>query len=358
MGWTVGRRGQQGYHSRTQIHQKIYRVGTGAIHGCTNNAMCDADAIDKNITPIGGFPHYGVVAVKRRMYKNWMNAKKKAFTKYADKHKKAEGDKNSVARDLQRIKKYCSIVRVLCATQIGKLKMRQHKAHVMEIQVNGGSVSDKVDFSWDSLEQEFKVGDIFEKDEVIDVIGVTRGKGMTGPIKRFGCSRLNRKSHRGLRKVACIGAWHPSAVKWTVGRRGQQGYHSRTQIHQKIYRVGTGAIHGCTNNAMCDADAIDKNIPPIGGFPHYGVVNQDYLLIKGGVMGTRKRPLVIRKTLFPCTKTWMTEKLDIKFIDTASKHGHGRFQTDAEKDKFMGKLASKVKIAAKAAENAAEAKRN
>merc|ERR1711957_601573 len=58
------------------------------------------------------------------------------------------------------------------------------------------------------------------------------------------------------------------------------------------------------------------------------------------------------------TSSWETEKLDIKFIDTASKHGHGRFQTDAEKDKFMGKLASKVKIAAKAAENAAEAKRN
>merc|ERR1719469_1608710 len=137
------------------------------------------------------------------------------------------------------------------------LKMRQHKAHVMEIQVNGGSVSDKVDFSWGSLEQEFMVGDIFEKDEVIDTVGVTRGKGMVGPIKRFGCSRLNRKTHRGLRKVACIGAWHPSAVKWTVGRRGQQGYHSRTEIHKKIYRVGTGAVHGCTNNAMCDADATD-----------------------------------------------------------------------------------------------------
>jgi large subunit ribosomal protein L3e len=244
------------------------------------------------------------VAVKRRMYKNWMNAKKKAFSKYADKHKMDESNKNSVARDLQRIKKYCTIVRVLCATQIGKLKFRQHKAHVMEIQVNGGNCSDKVDFAWGSLEQEFKVGDIFEKDEVIDTIGVTRGKGMTGPIKRFGCSRLNRKSHRGLRKVACIGAWHPSAVKWTVARRGQQGYHSRTHIHQKIYRVGTGAVHGCTNNAMCDADAIDKNITPIGGFPHYGVVNEDYLLIKGGIMGTRKRPIVIRKTLFPCTKTW------------------------------------------------------
>merc|ERR1712137_144106 len=217
-------------------------------------------------------------------------------------------------------------------------------------QVNGGSTADKVDFAYGKFEQEFKVGDIFEQDEIVDTVGVTRGKGMVGPIKRFGCSRLNRKTHRGLRKVACIGAWHPSAVKWTVARRGQQGYHSRTQIHQKIYRVGAGASSGATNNAMCENDAVEKNITPMGGFPHYGTVNEDFLLIKGGVMGTRKRPVTIRKTLFPCTKTWMTEKLDIKFIDTSSKHGHGRFQTDAEKDKFLGKLARKVRIAQAAAD--------
>jgi len=39
--------------------------------------------------------------------------------------------------------------------------------------------------------------------------------------------------------------------------------------------------------------------------------------------------------------------LDIKFIDTSSKHGHGRFQTVEERNKFMGPLARKVKIAAK-----------
>merc|ERR1711974_213112 len=106
--------------------------------------------------------------------------------------------------------------------------------------VNGGSVAEKVDFAYGKLEQEVRVGDLFDMDEIIDTIGVTRGKGMVGPIKRFGVSRLNRKTHRGLRKVACIGAWHPSAVKWTVARRGQQGYHSRTEIHKKIYRIGEG----------------------------------------------------------------------------------------------------------------------
>jgi len=39
----------------------------------------------------------------------------------------------------------------------------------------------------------------------------------------------------------------------------------------------------------------------------------------------------------------MTEKVDVKFIDTSSKLGHGRYQTFEEKDKFLGPLASKQK---------------
>jgi ribosomal protein L3 len=42
--------------------------------------------------------------------------------------------------------------------------------------------------------------------------------------------------------VACIGAWHPSRVQFTVARAGQKGYHHRTEINKKIYRIGKG-IH-------------------------------------------------------------------------------------------------------------------
>ncbi|ORX64909.1 60S ribosomal protein L3, partial [Basidiobolus meristosporus CBS 931.73] len=52
--------------------------------------------------------------VKRRFYKNWYRSKKKAFTKYAKKH--ADGAK-PILRELERIKKYCTVVRVLAHTQ-------------------------------------------------------------------------------------------------------------------------------------------------------------------------------------------------------------------------------------------------
>jgi len=63
----------------------------------------------------------------------------------------------------------------------------------------------------------------------------------------------------------------------------------------------------------------------MGGFPHYGVVKNDFLMIKGGVIGPKKRILMLRKTLVPQISRSALEKINLKFIDTASKLGHGRF---------------------------------
>lgn len=46
----------------------------------------------------------------RRFYKNWMSSKKKAFSKYSKKF----GETSEIG--FKRIKKYCSIVRVLATT--------------------------------------------------------------------------------------------------------------------------------------------------------------------------------------------------------------------------------------------------
>lgn len=63
-----------------------------------------------------------------------------------------------------------------------------------------------------------------------------------GVTSRWHTKKLPRKTHKGLRKIACIGAWHPSRVQFTVARAGQKGYHHRTEINKKIYRIGQG-IH-------------------------------------------------------------------------------------------------------------------
>ena len=82
----------------------------------------------------------------------------------------------------------------------------------------------------------------------------------------------------------------------------------------------------------------EKSITPMGGFPHYGEVNEDWIMIKGGVTGPKKRVVTLRKSLLEHTSKKALEDVPnlIKFIDTSSKFGHGRFQTFEEKAKFMG----------------------
>jgi len=203
------------------------------------------------------------------------------------------------------------------------------------------------------LEQEVKVADVFAQDEMTDVVGVTKGHGFHGVITRWGCTRLPRKTHRGLRKVACIGTWHPARVQFQVPRSGQRGYHHRTEINKKIYRIGK-ALKEEPHNAMTENDLTEKSITPMGGFPHYGEINEDWVMLKGCIMGAKKRIITIRKSLFAQTSRVAQEKISLKFIDTSSKMGHGRFQTYEEKAKFFGAGAASPQKKAKKEKGAAK----
>merc|ERR1712134_46320 len=263
--------------------------------------------------------------VKRRFYKNWYACKKKAFTK-ASKKWESEDGKKSIDRDLELLKKHAVSVRAICHTQMQGLSLRQKKAHLIEIQVNGGSIADKVEWCKDNFEKEVAVNTVFAKNEMIDCIGITKGRG----------------------KVACIGAWHPSRVAFSVARSGQKGYHHRTEINKKVYRVGAGyhSVDGkeVRNDGATAQDVTDKSINPVGGFVHYGLVKNDFVMIKGGVMGPKKRAITLRKSLLKQTSRAAMEAVKLSLIDTTSKMGHGRFQTIEEKTAFMGPLKKHTQI--------------
>merc|ERR1711970_307754 len=285
---------------------------------------------------------------RRRFYRNWHKSKKRAFTNATKKWQDPVG-KKVIARDIKKMKKYCSSIRIIAHTQIKLLRKRQKKAHLMEIQLNGGDISAKVDWAVQHLEKQIPISSVFGQDEMIDVIAVTKGRGMKGVTSRWHTKKLPRKTHKGLRKVACIGAWHPSRVQFTVARAGQKGYHHRTEINKKIYRMGAGyhTVDGkeVKNNAATEVDITDKSINPVGGFVHYGLVKNDFVMIKGGVCGPKKRAITLRKSLLNQTSRAANEPVKLKFIDTTSKMGHGRFQTIEEKKAFMGPLKKDRQIA-------------
>ncbi|PWA66058.1 60S ribosomal protein L3 [Artemisia annua] len=169
------------------------------------------------------------------------------------------------------------------------------------------------------------------------------GKGYEGVLTRWGVTRLPQK----IRKVACNGAWHPARVSFTVARAGLNGYHHRTEMNKKIYKLGKAGQE--SNSASTECDRTEKEITPMGGFPHYdlcfliifdvnnGVVKDDFLMIKGCCVGPKKRVVTLRQSLLAQTSRLALEDIKLKFIDTSAKNGHGRFQTVEEKAKFYNR---------------------
>jgi len=267
---------------------------------------------------------------RRNYYKNWYKSKKKAFSRIrdcTDSSIKIQSFKN-----VEKIKKFCSVIRCIGATNILQTGLKRKKADVIEIQINGGSFCEKVDFAKRMLGKEVSISDIFSQDEIVDVIGITKGKGFAGVITRWGVTKLPRKTHRGSRKVACVGSWSPAGISYTVPRAGQNGYHHRTQQNIKIYRIGKSTD---PKNAFTDFENTPKKITPMGGFPHYGIVKTDFLILKGCLVGPKKRTLILRKSLISRNNNEFLQNTNLKFIDTSSKWGHGRFQTTQEKKDFF-----------------------
>eukprot|EP00008_Paramoeba_atlantica_P013099 CAMPEP_0201475728 /NCGR_PEP_ID=MMETSP0151_2-20130828/1092_1 /ASSEMBLY_ACC=CAM_ASM_000257 /TAXON_ID=200890 /ORGANISM="Paramoeba atlantica, Strain 621/1 / CCAP 1560/9" /LENGTH=398 /DNA_ID=CAMNT_0047855893 /DNA_START=63 /DNA_END=1259 /DNA_ORIENTATION=- len=276
---------------------------------------------------------------RRRFYRNWRSSKKRAFSKYSLKLATQEG-KGAAEKKEGKILESATVLRVIAHTQMRKLgnpHVGQRKAFITEIQVNGGEIADKVAYAKGLLEREVHVGSVFQQSECTDICSVTRGHGFEGVIQRWGVTRLPRKTHRGLRKVACIGSWHPERVSFTVARAGQHGFHHRTELNKKIYLMGQSLAEN-PHTAKTEYDITEKSITPMGGFPKYGTVRNEFLMLKGSIAGPVRRSVTLRRPIAPQTSRALQEKVTMKFIDTSSKRGHGRFQTIKEKNQFVGTL--------------------
>ena len=108
-------------------------------------------------------------------------------------------------------------------------------------------------------------------------------------------------------------------IQSTVPCAGQKGYHHRNEVNKKIYRLAEsykmkdGKL--VKNNAATEYDIADKLINPMGGFPQYGEVKQDFIMIKGCCIGPKKRHLTLRKSVFAVrTNQMLTISMEYAFI--------------------------------------------
>ncbi len=186
-------------------------------------------------------------------------------------HRKVENNKDSIAR-----------VTLLLASQptlAGGLSKK--KPDILEVKVAGSG--DLSEYALSALGKTFRVLDVFSPGQVIDVIGVTKGKGFQGVIKRFGVKELPRwtKHRKGSRR---IGARSPGMGTIShAPQAGQTGFHRRTELNKRILIIGEDG----------------SKITPVSGFPHYGLVKTDYIVVKGSVQGAPKRPLALRWSIRP-----------------------------------------------------------
>jgi len=176
-----------------------------------------------------------------------------------------------------------SSIMALAAVFPHSANIAQKKPFFFEIPVSGKDITLKYNYAKSLLDKEIRIKDIFQVGQNIDVLGITRGKGVEGPVTRFGVKRKQHKSRKSVRAVGTLGPISPAVVMYTVARQGQHGFHQRTEYNKRILIM---------SNA--ERSEHDKAINPSGGFKHFGIVQGDYIVVRGSVPGVPKRLIKMR----------------------------------------------------------------
>ncbi len=143
-----------------------------------------------------------------------------------------------------------------------------------------GTKEEKLSYVKENLNKDLSPSDIFEKGQLVDVRGLTKGKGLVGPVKRYGITLKAHKSEKGVRRPGSLGPWHPARVTYMAPLAGQLGMFTRAVYNNKIIQMGKSE----------DLTAL-KNIK------NYGNVHTNYLLVYGSVQGAAKRQLILTHPL-------------------------------------------------------------
>lgn len=192
-------------------------------------------------------------------------------------------------------------IRVRLITQPKLAGVSKKKPDIIECEVAGGTIKAQFEYVKKLIGQEIRVRDIFQQGQYLDVVSVSKGKGFQGVIKRSGAAILQRKTRKRTRALGTLGPWHPSRIMYTVPRGGQMGCHQRTECNKRLLRIGEKS----------------DDITPKGGFPHYGVLGSDFLLVDGSIPGSTKRLIRMRTPNRP--KSVPEKAPEIVYISTTPK---------------------------------------
>jgi len=192
-------------------------------------------------------------------------------------------------------------VRILAYTQPKVTGIGKKKPELLEVGIGGKSIKEKVDYAKSLLNKEIKISEIFKEGQEIDVHAVTKGKGFQGTVKRYGVKIRQHKSEKTKRGIGSLGPWIPKRVPFQAPQPGKMGYHTRTEYNKLFLKMGSNP----------------KEINPKGGFIQYGLIKNDYILLKGSVPGPAKRPIKLTEPIR--SKETVAQPPQISYISLESK---------------------------------------
>jgi large subunit ribosomal protein L3 len=229
-----------------------------------------------------------------------------SFAKDSDKYlsKKApfkfkEGKLEEINSHIDKIKHVVAVV----SSYPNSASLSQKKPFVWEIPIGGKDTKSKIDYVVSNFGKQVNIKDVFETGQFIDISAITRGKGVEGPITRFGVKRKQHKSRKSVRALGTLGPISPAVVTYTVPRQGQRGFHQRTEYNKRILLVSSDGSSQTTLLASKPA------INPQGGFKHFGLVTTDYIVVRGSIPGVPKRLVKMRQPIRNSTKKVIEPKV-------------------------------------------------
>lgn len=171
---------------------------------------------------------------------------------------------------------------------------------LIEIKISGPPV-EAAKYAKELLNKEaIKASEIFKEGQNVDVHAVSKGKGFQGTVKRYGVKIRQHKSEKTKRGVGTLGAWTTKRVLWNVAQPGKMGYHTRTEYNKQVLKISDKP----------------EDINPKGGLVRYGLVRNEYLLIKGSLPGPKKRAIVLTE---PLRQTSIPQPVEIVHIHRESQ---------------------------------------
>lgn len=197
-----------------------------------------------------------------------------------------------------KVPEFFDEIRLAVYTQPKLTSIGKKKPELFEI----GLASKDLEFAKQFLDKDIKIGMVFKEGQYVDVHAVTKGKGIEGPVKRFGIRIRQHKSEKTKRGPGSLGGWSGQGqTMWRIAHAGQMGFHTRTDYNKGLLKMGSNVTE----------------INPKGGFLHYGDVKNDYILIKGSVSGSIKRLIMITEPVR--IKKLPSQNLDITHVSLESK---------------------------------------